>query len=297
MKKIAFLFLVYDDIVFDDLWAAFFESTDHTKYSIYIHDKNDKPGRFDKYKLPTTVDTEWAKISLVKAQNLLLEEALKDPHNERFIFLSQSCVPVKTFEYIYEYLFYNECSIFNRRPIEFPPRYKGLQYILENFHFATLYKFNEINQVYKASQWCILNRKHASLLSDKQKFNNSRWHNIFGNIFAPDEIFYLTILMNLKLHDEIKTTDDLSYSSTFDNWGPLPKWAREKFGYKGPQDFKFARPLKNRVKTYQQIQQKELDYLLDSESLFARKFTKHCLVVPKTVRLENYLKIFLDIGR
>ena len=98
MNKIAFLFLVYDNIVYNRLWAAFFESANPNKYSIYIHYKNDKNlGAFDKHKLKTTVDTEWAKVSLVKAQNLLLKEATKDEHNQRFIFLSQSCVPIKTF--------------------------------------------------------------------------------------------------------------------------------------------------------------------------------------------------------
>lgn len=292
MDKIAFLFLVYDKVVSDKLWSSFFNNADKTKYSIHIHCKKDKLGPFSNYKTIEAVDTEWADISLVKAQTLLLTEALKDETNKMFVFLSQSCIPVKKFDYIYEYLFSSQLSIFNERPLEFPPRYANLKELLKK-EIIKAPRIKEIKDIRKAAQWCILNRNHAEILSDKQTFNSYEWYNIFSHIFAPDEIFYFTILMNLKLQDEIRITDDLSYSSTFDNWGPLPKWAEKKFGYGGPKDCKFERPKQNRVKTYQRIEEKELDYLLESRSLFARKFTKHCLITPKNIRLEKYLKNLL----
>ena len=42
MKKIAFLFLIYDIINFEDIWNIFFLNVDTNKYNIYIHYKHDK---------------------------------------------------------------------------------------------------------------------------------------------------------------------------------------------------------------------------------------------------------------
>jgi hypothetical protein len=38
-KKIAFLFLIYDEINHEEIWKLFFNSIDINKYNIYIHYK------------------------------------------------------------------------------------------------------------------------------------------------------------------------------------------------------------------------------------------------------------------
>jgi hypothetical protein len=61
------------------MWLDFFQEAGLDKYSIYIHYKNYKPSvAFDKYKLQNCIPTSYGDISLVKAQKLLLSEALKD---------------------------------------------------------------------------------------------------------------------------------------------------------------------------------------------------------------------------
>tara|TARA_Y100000592_G_scaffold54689_1_gene86208 strand:- start:165 stop:1028 length:864 start_codon:yes stop_codon:yes gene_type:complete len=276
--KISFLFLVYDKIIYEDTWSDFFSQADKAKYSIHIHYKSkDSLGRFKKYCLPDVIETKWADISLVKAQNILLREALKDPENEKFIFVSQACVPVKKFDYIYECLSKNENSVFNERPLEYPPRYKKIKEIAPDYKIS------------KASQWCILNRTHAKILSDKNKTDNRRNHRIFSSVFAPDEIYYLTMLKSLGLDEKITITKDQTYSSTFDNWGPLPKWAADLYGYKGP-EYKYPKLDINRVKTYSEITRDEIDDIMKSPSFFARKFNKKCIIFPGRENLENYLK-------
>jgi len=276
--KISFLFLVYDRIIYEDMWSEFFNHAGESKYSIHIHYKNnDSLGEFKKYCVPKTIETKWADISLVKAQNILLREALKDPDNERLIFVSQACIPVKTFDYIYEQLSKNENSIFNERPLEYPPRYQKIKKIAPDYNVS------------KASQWCILNRTHAKLLSDKNKTDNARNHKIFSSVFAPDEIYYLTMLRSLGLTEKTTITQDQVYSSTFDNWGPLPKWAADLYGYSGP-EYKYPKLNINRVKTYTEITCDEIDDIVKSDSLFARKFDKRCVVLPKKEKLENYIK-------
>src|SRR5438132_664359 len=97
--KIAFLFLIRSDLNHPLLWKKFFET--HSLYSIYIHYvTNIDIGWFNKFKVPNIIPTKWGDISLVRAMNLLLEEALKDKDNDMFIFLSESCIPVKSMTHI-----------------------------------------------------------------------------------------------------------------------------------------------------------------------------------------------------
>jgi len=82
MKKIAFLFLIYDIINLEELWRYFFLNVDKNKYTIYIHFKNNVSLKyFEQYKLKNCIETKYADISLVCAQNILLEESLKDKNN------------------------------------------------------------------------------------------------------------------------------------------------------------------------------------------------------------------------
>ena len=88
MNKIAFLFLIYDIINHESIWFNFFNGISKNKYSIYIHYKiNDNLEFFNNYKINKTIATKYADISIVKAQNLLIKEALKDANNKHFIFL------------------------------------------------------------------------------------------------------------------------------------------------------------------------------------------------------------------
>ena len=199
-KKIAFLFLIYDEINNEKLWKSFFRSCDINKYSIYIHYKYYKKSNyFDKYKLKNIIPTEWGDISLVKAQNLLLKEALKDKNNTNFILLSNSCIPCKNFKYIYlnlnqKFSYFDLCS-----DSQYNRCQKALNYI-------------NIYDIKKSSQWSILNRKHAKLLvNDEHKYID--WFDI-----CPDEHSYITYLFYNNLDNEIiKTTDGIN-AKTYVNW-------------------------------------------------------------------------------
>ena len=155
--KPAFLFLVYDEILHETLWHDhFFSGVDKSRYSTYVHYKPELGFKTTHYRdkgLRFCTPTEWAKVSLLVAQNLLRRDALKDEENERFIFLSQSCLPVKSFDRIERAIYRTDKSFFNERPKEFARRYR----IIETLFGA--------HEVYKQSAWCILNRKHAALMA------------------------------------------------------------------------------------------------------------------------------------
>ena len=197
---------------------------------------------FENYKLNSCIQTQYAHISLVEAQNLLLEKALNDG-NDQFIFISNSCIPLKSFRYIYDTL--NETySYFNIAPnISCFPRCNSvLQYIPKEY-------------IQKASQWCILNKKHAKLVLDDRCY--IRW---FSNVSAPDEHCYISVLYYNSLQNELITTPNIAMGTTFINWEGM--------------DYKY--PSMKGLKNYSLISEEELEYLLKNESLFGRKFTKDC---------------------
>jgi len=238
MKKIAFCFLIYDEINLEELWNQFFTGVDKDKYTIYIHYKTNKTlTYFEKYKLTNCIETKWGELSLVKAQNLLLSAAITDPDNKHFILLSNSCIPLKSFDHIYEHLD-EPVSYFNmaNQNACFPRCNTVLAYIPRE-------------SIQKASQWCILNRKHTELLLNTAKDYYKR----FALSPVPDEHCYITALYVHHLQNEIVATQDLSNgATTFVNWS------------------------KGFVNYYKTIDKKELIFLLNSKCFFGRKFDKMC---------------------
>lgn len=240
MKKIAFCFLIYDVINHEDLWNIFFKNVDKNKYNIYIHYKTNTPSLyFEQFKLKHCIYTEYEKISIVHAQNLLLQNALLDSDNQHFIFLSNSCVPFKSFEHIYNTLS-TQHSYFN-----ICPQYQCLQ--------RCQHLINDSNKHFlqKSSQWCILNRKHASLM-----LSHTDYFDWFKDINAADEHCYISNIFCHNLQNEIITTPNVAQdATTFTNWN----------------DGNGRSP-----KNYSSISENELRFLLESKCFFGRKFSPEC---------------------
>ena len=246
--KLAFCFLIYDTIQCEELWNIFFKNVPSEKYTIYIHYKTQKPLKyFEDKKLKHCIETRHGDISLVKAQNILLQEALKDEANEHCIFVSGTCVPLKSFDVVYK-SFSKDFSYFNICPQSqcFPRCTKTLTLL-------------ERRNIQKAHQWCILNRKHAQLMLDTTDY--LEWFSYPETV--PDEHCYISNLYFHKLQNELITTNNsASDATTFTNWCGT--------AYKYPS----LRALKN----YESITKEELLYLLASKSLFGRKFLRESIV-------------------
>lgn len=245
-QKVAFLFLIYDEINNQDLWIQFFKGIDRSKYSIYIHYKHDQDLKeFNDYKLKNCIPTNWGDLSLIKAQNVLLKEAIKDPLNKHFIFLSNSCVPLKPFNVIYDKLcnYNNKSFIHKANDNQVFPRY---EHILN---------FTQKDNIKKQSQWCILCRKHVDiLLRDENIYMN--W---YSGVPIPDESVYITYLTSQKCNDELIITENNEKHTTFINWY---------------EDYKFSYNHNGLPKVYNSISIDEINFLLSSPCFFARKFTK-----------------------
>ena len=249
MKKLGFCFLIYDDIKLEELWNVFFQNIDTNKYNIYIHYKNNTPLKyFEQHKLNNCIDTKYVDVSIIHAHNILFKKAYDDGC-DKIISLSQSCIPFKSFNHIYDFLTNDDFGHFNVWPqTQCFPRCN------------TLLNYYNKNNIQKSSNWFILNRKICEIVIniDKNKINNE-----YGKIYAPEEHFYITTIFNYNLQNEIMMTPNLSTgATTFTNWND------------GDMVYKY--PSNHGLKNYDNISEEELVYILKGKCLFGRKFNTAC---------------------
>lgn len=249
MKKIAFCFLIYDIIIHEELWNLFFQNVDKNKYEIYIHYKHNVPLKFfNKYKLDNCVDTKYADVSLIYAINTMFKKAFDDDCY-KFVILSQSCIPLKSFNYVYDFLSKDDKAYFNVSPsCQVYPKCNPLLEYYNKEHIK------------KSSQWFILNRTICSIIL---KYDNDSIEKRYKDIYAPEENFYITEVYHNNLSGEIITTPNLAAgATTFTFWSDV--------------EYKFCYPKHYGLKNYYYITNEELSYLIESKSLFGRKFTIEC---------------------
>jgi hypothetical protein len=252
-KKIAFLFLIYEDFNHEDVWNDFFRHADPEKYTILIHYKKQKQlSYFESYKMKYCIPTNYGDITLVKAHLYMIHEAFKDPLVCKTINLSQACIPFKSFEYVYEKLTKDDMSHFNRMPMS--------DWSLQVTTPATSYIPRE--DIYKAANWFILNREHANCC-----FTHLEYIQYFISVKSPEEFVFLTILKKYCNKDICLTEYSGEGATTFTNWDY--KWGMK---YKYPHDYG--------LKNYSNISDEELEYLIQSPCLFGRKFNKECTFGP-----------------
>jgi hypothetical protein len=255
---IGFCFLIYDTINHEDIWMRFFKSVDLDKYKIYIHYKINKPLKyFENYKLNNCIETKYADVTLIHAHNLLFKKAYEEGC-DKIISLSQSCVPFKSFDYVYNFLTKDHYGHFNIMPqSQCFPRCNSL---------LTHY---DIKFIQKSYNWFILNRKICeSVISyDKQQIDNE-----YSSVFAAEEHYFITNIFYNNLQDEIITTPNLANdATTFTNWEGM--------------DYKY--PSNSSLKNYSYIAEDEVLYLMNSKCLFGRKFNIEC---NTSLRIKEYIE-------
>jgi hypothetical protein len=261
MKKIAFCFLIYDQINNEELWDLFFKNIDSNKYTIYIHFKTQKPLKyFEKYKITNCIETKYENQTIPLAYNVLFRNAFKsDPDNYKFIIVSGSCIPLKSFDHIYTKLTNDDFGYFNVCPTkQCFPNCNSLLKIIENKYIS------------KSHNWFILNRKLVENLCFEE--SDKILKSSYTQVYAPAEYFYYTFIKVLNLESEIIITHNKSNdATTFTDWGDI--------GYK----YELGR---GGLKLYKSINKEELLYLLNSNCLFGRKFTNDCF---KNLHIQEYI--------
>jgi hypothetical protein len=199
-SKIAFIFLTYNNLKRPDIWNRFLDIKDdddninNSKYinnfTIYNHAK--EPEKItdivlkDKH-IPEHIDTCWGCFSAVEANIFMLKEALKDPLNKKFILISDSCIPIVSFDTLYSELIKDDKSriiFWDTNNTEY--RYNDI--IEPEFPINEFIKHN--------GQGLIFNRLHSDLLVNNLTKYKDKWK----NVGCVDEHYFGNVL---KLLDEL----------------------------------------------------------------------------------------------
>uniref|UniRef100_A0A7I4D1B9 Uncharacterized protein n=1 Tax=Physcomitrium patens TaxID=3218 RepID=A0A7I4D1B9_PHYPA len=161
-SKLAFMFLTGHNMALDILWNQFFEEVEEHEYSVYIHAR---PGysfskgnticrSFINRQLNNSILVEWGEATMIRAERLLLTEALQDPLNQRFFLLSDSCIPLYNFTHIYNYVMSSQKSFVDSFVDKNDDQYNIL---MEPVISEDKWR--------KGSQWVALTRKHAEVIA------------------------------------------------------------------------------------------------------------------------------------
>ncbi|KAF3431898.1 hypothetical protein FNV43_RR26634 [Rhamnella rubrinervis] len=214
VPKVAFMFLTRGPVFMAPLWEKFFKGHEGL-YSIYVHSNPSYNGSlpespaFHGRRVPSKA-VGWGKVNMIEAERRLLANALLDISNQRFVLLSEACIPLYNFSTIYSYLM-NATKNYVMSYDEPSPVGRGRY----NFHM-----FPEITlqQWRKGSQWFEMDRELAiEVVSDKKYFPIFQKY-CTGSCYADEH--YLPTLVSMKFSE-----GNSNRSLTWVDWskgGPHP---------------------------------------------------------------------------
>ncbi|EPS59287.1 hypothetical protein M569_15522 [Genlisea aurea] len=108
VPKVAFMFLTKGPVILAPLWEEFFKGY-RGLYSVYVHcdpgyNGSEPEGSVFRGRRIHSQRVDWGKVNMVEAERRLLANALLDSSNQRFVLLSESCIPLYNFSTVYSYL-------------------------------------------------------------------------------------------------------------------------------------------------------------------------------------------------
>uniref|UniRef100_A0A7N0TI08 Core-2/I-branching beta-1,6-N-acetylglucosaminyltransferase family protein n=1 Tax=Kalanchoe fedtschenkoi TaxID=63787 RepID=A0A7N0TI08_KALFE len=297
--KISFLFLTRKALPLDFLWDIFFQTGVTSNFSIYVHSEPgfllDNSTTVSPYfygrQLNNSIKVSWGGVNMLEAEKLLLNAALEDSANQRFVLLSESCVPLYNFSFIYKYIMSS--------PRSFVDRY--IQRLSANFWWYEC-SFKDVSAGHysldmlpliamtkwrKGSQWFTLIRNHASLVArDTELLNVFRKYckqipRPGTGTFLGDEHYVPTLFAVKEVEKELERR-----TLTYTSWsGPskhhITNTKRSpahpdtfSFGDADPKHIRLIRAIDNiRLEAEHRTEWCHLDSIPTTCFLFARKFS------------------------
>ncbi|XP_062152964.1 glycosyltransferase BC10 [Alnus glutinosa] len=219
VPKVAFMFLTKGPLPLAPLWEQFFKGHEGF-YSIYVHthpsfnDSTPEDSVFHGRRIPSQ-EVYWGTATMIDAERRLLANALLDFSNQRFVLLSESCIPLFNFKTIYSHLMGSKQSFVGCFD---DPRKPGRgRYNPKMFPTVTITDWR------KGSQWFEVHRELAvHIVSD------SKYYSIFKQHCLPpcyvDE-HYIPTLVNI-LFPELNSNRSITWVD-WSRGGPHPG----KFGW------------------------------------------------------------------
>ncbi|XP_059307795.1 glycosyltransferase BC10-like [Lycium ferocissimum] len=198
--KIAFLFLTNTDLHFAPLWERFF--TGHADFfNIYIHaDPSSKiasPRGVFHGRFITAKKTQRASPSLISAARRLLATAILDDQlNFYFAVVSQHCIPIHSFNFVYDSLFSS--------PTQFPVQRSFIEILSGEPQLWDRYIARgesvmlpevSFDRFRVGSQFFMLTRKHAQLvIRDRRLWRKFKLPCLNKDSCYPEEHYFPTLL-------------------------------------------------------------------------------------------------------
>ncbi|XP_010265068.1 PREDICTED: uncharacterized protein LOC104602905 [Nelumbo nucifera] len=217
--KVAFMFLTKGPLPLALLWEKFFRGHEGF-YNIYVHphpgfvDSTPEDSVFYRRRIPSKA-VEWGRSTMIDAERRLLANALLDFSNERFVLLSESCIPLFNFTTVYNYLINSNVSFLGSFD---DPRKAG-----RGRYNRLMWPIVNITEWRKGSQWFEVHRDLAvEIIADR------KYYPVFQNYCTPScymDEHYLPTLVNM-IAPELNS----NRSVTWVDWsrpGPHPG----KFGW------------------------------------------------------------------
>jgi hypothetical protein len=246
MKKIAFLFLVLDNPNFINIWNEYFKNNKE-KYEIYIHPKYPEKVTWNKSCIiPNLKETSWGHIT--EAYIELLKEAYKDKNNYKFVTISESCIPIQTFNQFYINAINDPRSWIKKMKISKYNIEERLQKHINKSKNLIIPKIFLKNY----ARFC-LNRIHVKLLLEKNEELS-----FFHSMHVGDE-FFLSVLNPIK---NVK-----NFAVVYDDWDYIHKKQIE---------------IKNKIKSLYEIQEKN-NIDMSKEINIQKKLYNNISKNPKTI--------------
>lgn len=155
-------------------------------------------------------EVEWGNVNMIEAERRLLANALLDISNQRFVLLSESCIPLFNFSTIYTYLMNSKQN--------YVMAYDDPSWVGRGRYRPRMLPQVSLREWRKGSQWVEMDRRLAlEVVSDKvyfpvfQKYCN-------GDCYADEH--YLPTFVSIKFYEE-----NSNRSLTWVDWskgGPHP---------------------------------------------------------------------------
>ncbi|XP_018849713.2 glycosyltransferase BC10-like [Juglans regia] len=219
-RKVAFMLLSRGSLSLGPLWEMFFKGYAGL-YSVYLHTspeftkESPESSVFYKRKIPSKL-VEWGQATMMNAERRLLANALLDFSNERFVLLSETCVPLFNFTTIYNYLINSNHSFVGSFD---DPRPRG-----RGRYNKRMWPMISLSDWRKGNQWFEVHRKLAvEIVSDVT------YYPIFEDQCKPpcymDEHYLATLVT--KTHPDINSNRSITWVDWSKGGSHLTRFVRK----------------------------------------------------------------------
>ncbi|MEZ7497271.1 beta-1,6-N-acetylglucosaminyltransferase [Flavobacterium sp. Arc3] len=210
------------------------------------------------YFLKNRIVCKWGKYSLVQATLNGMREVQDFMNNQHidadyhFIMLSGDDLPLKTNSYIHCFLEKNsKTSFLHHWQLPYAKWWGGGWFRLENVYFFEHKKCRKFNywlnrlikkarlhfllpmhqfkktfpdfKIFGSSQWMILNKDLVAFVLQNNK-SNSKFSRVFKNSFAPDELYFSSLIINYDVHKQFRINNFATHLVSFNGLESSPKY-------------------------------------------------------------------------